>query len=219
MERSGALPRSLYWEAEERELDPGLARHSLQPSTACREPCPPPAGAACPCLLPEGWPSGSPKATALFPDGKRNGAGAVGRQLGGGQRDSGARSDDSARTQPGPKDGFSSARGHVTSCSGRAGRLCRNSILSRSRTGHRGAADGTTLALSHRLGNLGEAEEEEQAGWEPRAQRLSFSSVKWSNSLFPVPRCRGRPREIVEEEVFWKLTHSLKHFGRKPVTG
>lgn len=31
MERSGALPRSPYWEAEERGLDPGLAGHSLQP--------------------------------------------------------------------------------------------------------------------------------------------------------------------------------------------
>lgn len=120
----------------------------------------------------------------------RERAGTVGRQLGGGQRDSVARSDDSARTRPGPKDGFFSTRGHVTPCSGRAGRLCRNSVLSRSHTGCRGAAGGTTLALSHRLGNLGEAEEEKQAGWEPRAQRLSFSSVKWSNSLFPVPRCQ-----------------------------
>lgn len=42
-----------------------------------------------PQLLPEGWPPGFPKATALFPDGKINGAGAVCWWLGGRQRTQG----------------------------------------------------------------------------------------------------------------------------------
>ena len=48
-------------------------------------------------------------------------------------------------------------------------------------------------ALSCCLGNLGNTEEEGQAGQKPRAQRLSFSSVKWSNSLLPVSRCWRGP--------------------------
>ena len=96
VERSGVPTRSPCREAEE-EAGPraGGAQPPAAPllwsvaRAACREHVLPPTRTACSHLLPEGWPSGSPKATAPFPDGEINGAGVVCWWLGRRQRTQG----------------------------------------------------------------------------------------------------------------------------------
>ena len=104
----------------------------------------------------------------------------MGRWLERRQRESGARTDESARTQPGLRRRIFEAKGDVTF--GPASRkallklhpfkeLCRPRKME-------GLWTGPPLPrpFSHPLGNLGEAEEEDKrAGRDPRAQAQSFT--------------------------------------------